>query len=79
MTMNALPCVTCGELTPVKRPQPKRCPPCAKAEALDYSRWNYRAHREELLAYHRKRYAAENREAILAQRVLKRQAPAACS
>jgi hypothetical protein len=51
--------------------KPKRCGPCAKTEALDYSRWNYRAHREELLEYHRKRYA-ENRDQILAQRAAKR-------
>ena len=61
------PCTDCGVVTPTKLRKPKRCAPCAKAEALDYSRWNYRAHRDELLAYHRERYA-RNRESILAQR-----------
>src|SRR6516162_5424622 len=44
------PCTDCGVVTPTKLRKPKRCAPCAKAEALDYSRWNYRAHRDELLA-----------------------------
>ena len=70
---HVFPCTACGAPTPTKLRKPKRCAPCAKAEALDYSRWNYRAHRDELLAYHRKRYA-ENRERILAQRVAKRRA-----
>src|SRR6516165_5081722 len=60
------PCTDCGVVTPTKLRKPKRCAPCAKAEALDYSRWNYRAHRDELLAYHRERYA-RNRESILAR------------
>jgi hypothetical protein len=68
-----LPCTDCSQVIPTKRPKPKRCAPCAKAEALDYSRWNYRAHRDELLAYHRERYS-RNRESILAQRAVKRQA-----
>jgi hypothetical protein len=66
-----LPCTDCGEVISTKLRKPKRCAPCAKTEALDYSRWNYRAHREELLEYHRKRYA-ENRDQILAQRAAKR-------
>jgi hypothetical protein len=70
---HVFPCTDCGAPTPTKLRKPKRCAPCAKAEALDYSRWNYRAHRDELLAYHRKRYA-ENRERILAQRAAKRRA-----
>jgi hypothetical protein len=68
-----LPCTNCGSPTPTKQRRSKRCPPCAKAEALDYSKWNYRAHREELLAYHRRRYA-ENREAIRAQRAARKAA-----
>src|SRR5262249_35200413 len=67
---HVFPCTDCGAPTPTKLRKPKRCAPCAKVEALDYSRWNYRAHRDELLAYHRKRYA-ENRERILAQRAAK--------
>jgi len=70
---HVFPCTDCGAPTSTKLRKPKRCAPCAKAEALDYSRWNYRAHRDELLAYHRKRYA-ENRELILAQRAAKRTA-----
>jgi hypothetical protein len=70
---HVFPCTDCGAPTPTKLRKPKRCAPCAKSEALDYSRWNYRAHRDELLAYHRKRYA-ENRERILAQRAAKRTA-----
>jgi len=68
---HVFPCTDCGAPTPTKLRKPKRCAPCAKTEALDYSRWNYRAHREELLEYHRKRYA-ENREQLLAQRAAKR-------
>ena len=67
------PCTDCGVVTPTKLRKPKRCAPCAEAEALDYSRWNYRAHRDELLAYHRERYA-RNRESILAQRAARRRA-----
>ena len=67
------PCTDCGVVIPTKLRKPKRCAPCAKAEALDYSRWNYRAHRDELLAYHRERYA-RNRESILAQRAARRRA-----
>src|SRR5215813_15345647 len=70
---HVFPCTDCGAPTPTKVRKPKRCAPCAKVEALDYSRWNYRAHRDELLAYHRKRYA-ENRERILSQRAAKRRA-----
>src|SRR5262245_64737029 len=69
---HVFPCTDCGAPTPTKLRKPKRCAPCAKVEALDYSRWNYRAHRDELLAYHRKRYA-ENRERI-SQRAAKRRA-----
>ena len=70
---HVFPCTDCGAPTPTKVRKPKRCAPCAKVEALDYSRWNYRAHRDELLAYHRRRYAG-NRERILAQRAAKRRA-----
>jgi hypothetical protein len=48
-----LPCTDCGAPTPTKRPKPRRCDPCAKAEALDYSRWHYRTFRDEMLEYHR--------------------------
>jgi len=68
---HVFPCTDCGTPTPTKLQKPKRCAPCAKAEALDYSRWNYRAHRDELLAWHREHYA-RNRERILAQRAAKR-------
>src|SRR5262245_11914023 len=70
---HVFPCTDCGTPTPTKLRKPKRCAPCAKADALDCSRWNYRAHHDELLAYHRKRYAG-NRERILAQRAAKRRA-----
>jgi len=39
--MHLLPCRVCGELTPTQTPKPKCCPPCAKAEMRDYSRWYY--------------------------------------
>ena len=61
------PCMDCGVVIPTKLRKPKRCAPCAKAEALDYSRWNYRAHRDELLEYHRNHYR-KNRKRILAKR-----------
>ena len=70
---HVFPCTDCGTPTPTKLQKPKRCAPCAKAEALDYSRWNYCAHRDELLAWHREHYA-KNRERILAQRAAKRRA-----
>ena len=63
---HVFPCSDCGAPTPTKLRKPKRGAPCAKTEALDYSRWNYRAHREELLEYHRKRYA-ENRGTAFAK------------
>ena len=61
-----LPCTDCGAPTPTKRPKPRRCDPCAKAEALDYSRWHYRTFRDEMLEYHRNHYR-KNRERILAK------------
>src|SRR5215467_5867749 len=70
---HVFPCTDCGAPTPTKLRKPKRCAPCAKAEALDYSRWNYRAHRVELLAYHRRRYA-DTRERTLSKRAAKRRA-----
>jgi hypothetical protein len=67
------PCTDCGVVIPTKLRKPKRCAPCAKAEALDYSRWNYRAHRDELLEYHRNHYR-KNRKRILAKRAARRAA-----
>src|SRR5215471_20788723 len=66
-----LPCTECGAPTPTKRPKPRRCDPCAKAEALDYSRWHYRTFRDEMLEYHRNHYR-KNRKRILAKRNRKR-------
>jgi hypothetical protein len=63
-----LPCTDCGAPAPTKRPKPRRCDPCAKAEALDYSRWHYRTFRDEMLEYHRNHYR-KNRKRILAKRV----------
>ena len=34
---DVLPCTDCGTPTPVKRPRPRRCDPCVKAEASAYS------------------------------------------
>jgi hypothetical protein len=68
-----LPCTDCGAPTPTKRPKPRRCDPCAKAEALDYSRWHYRTFRDEMLEYHRNHYR-KNRERILAKRAARRAA-----
>src|SRR5215471_18513418 len=68
-----LPCTDCGAPRPTKRPQPRRCDPCAKAEALDYSRWYYRPCRDEVLEYHRNHYS-KNRDRILAKRVARRDA-----
>ena len=67
------PCMDCGVVIPTKLRKPKRCSPCAKAEALDYSRWNYRTHRDELLEYHRNHYR-KNRNRILAKRAARRDA-----
>ena len=67
------PCTDCGVVIPTKLRKPKRCAPCAKAEALDYSRWNYRAHRDELLEYHRNHYR-KNHKRILAKRAARRDA-----
>jgi hypothetical protein len=67
------PCTDCGVVIPTKLRKPKRCAPCAKAEALDYSRWNYRAHRDELLEYHRNHYR-KNRKRILAKRAARHDA-----
>jgi len=66
-----LPCTDCGAPTTTKRPKPRRCDPCAKAEALDYSRWHYRTFRDEMLEYHRNHYR-KNRERILAKRAARR-------
>ena len=66
-----LPCTDCGAPTPTKRPKPRRCDPCAKAEALDYSRWHYRTFRDEMLEYHRNHYR-KNRKRILAKRAARR-------
>jgi hypothetical protein len=68
-----LPCTDCGAPTPTKRPKPRRCDPCAKAEALDYSRWHYRTFRDEMLEYHRNHYS-KNRDRILAKRAVRRDA-----
>ena len=68
-----LPCTDCGAPTPTKRPKPRRCDPCAKAEALDYSRWHYRTFRDEMLEYHRNHYR-KNRKRILAKRAARRTA-----
>ena len=68
-----LPCTDCGAPTPTKRPKQRRCDPCAKAEALDYSRWHYRTFRDEMLEYHRNHYR-KNRERILAKRAARRAA-----
>jgi hypothetical protein len=68
-----LPCTDCGAPTPTKRPKPRRCDPCAKAEALDYSRWHYRTFRDEMLEYHRNHYR-KNRKRILAKRAARRAA-----
>jgi len=65
------PCVSCGVSTSTKRPKPRRCGPCAKAEALDYSRWYYRTFRSEMLEYHREHYA-RNRGRIAAKRKARR-------
>jgi hypothetical protein len=45
---HVLPCTDCGTLTPTKRPLPKRCAPCAKAEARAYSQWWWRTFRDEM-------------------------------
>jgi hypothetical protein len=66
-----LPCTDCGAPTPTKRPKPRRCDPCAKAEALGYSRWHYRTFRDEMLEYHRNHYR-KNRKRILAKRAARR-------
>ena len=71
-----LPCTECGAPTSTKRPKPRRCDPCAKAEALDYSRWYYRTFRDEMLEYHRNHYR-KNRERILAKRAARRAATVA--
>jgi len=68
-----LPCTDCGAPTLTKRPKPRRCDPCAKAEALDYSRWHYRTFRDEMLEYHRNHYR-KNRKRILAKRAARRTA-----
>jgi len=74
--MYQLPCYVCRELTPTAKPKPKRCPPCAKAEARDYSRWYYNVHRDEMRKYHRI-YHINNRERILVQHVTWRAAKGA--
>jgi hypothetical protein len=61
-----LPCRVCGVPTRNKTPKPKRCSDCTKAEALDYSRWYYSVHRDEMREYHRI-YHINNRERILVQ------------
>jgi hypothetical protein len=68
-----LPCTDCGAPTQTKLQKPKRCAPCARAEALDYSRWHYRTFRDEMLEYHRNHYR-KNRERILAKRAARRDA-----
>jgi len=65
------PCTDCGVQTPTKRPKPRRCDPCAKAEALDYARWHYRTFRDKMLEYHRNHYR-KNRELIFAKRAAHR-------
>jgi len=64
--IHLLPCRVCGKPTVNKTPKPKRCADCTKAEALDYSRWYYSVHRDEMRDYHR-HYHINNRESILAQ------------
>ena len=59
-----LPCRVCGVPTLNKTPKPKRCADCTKAEALDYSRWYYSVHRDEMREYHRI-YHINNRGRIL--------------
>jgi len=61
-----LPCRVCGVPTLNKTPKPKRCADCTKAEALDYSRWYYSVHRNEMREYHRI-YHINNRGRILDQ------------
>ena len=71
--MFEFPCTNCGAATPTKRSKARRCDPCAKAEALDYSRWYYKTFRGDMLEYHRDHYA-RNRDRILAKRRARRSA-----
>jgi hypothetical protein len=66
-----LPCLVCGVPTLNKTPKPRRCADCTKAEALDYSRWHYSVHRDEMREYHRMYH---NREHILARHAVWRAA-----
>lgn len=68
-----LPCTDCGKPTLVKQAKRKRCASCTKAYMLDYSRWYYRARREDMLAWHREHYA-KNRERIMAERKARKEA-----